>query len=106
MKELELACESFRTLLQEQLKRIENMSAEKVDFSKINAFHMDEYIGLAADAPQGFGNFLRRAIFDKVPFRTVHYLNGTIEPTEACESYTTLLNAHPTDIVFMGIYDS
>lgn len=34
MKELELACESFRVLLQEQLKRIENMSAEKVDFSK------------------------------------------------------------------------
>lgn len=34
MKELELACESFRTLLQEQIKRIENMNAEKVDFSK------------------------------------------------------------------------
>ncbi len=34
MKELELACESFRNLLQEQLSRIENMSAEKVDFSK------------------------------------------------------------------------
>ena len=34
MKELELACESFRMLLQEQLKRIENMSADKVDYSK------------------------------------------------------------------------
>lgn len=34
MKELDFACESFRTLLQEQLKRIENMSADKVDFSK------------------------------------------------------------------------
>ena len=34
MKELELACESFRTLLQEQLKRIENMSVVKVDYSK------------------------------------------------------------------------
>ena len=34
MKELELACEQFRKLLTEQLKRIENMSAEKVDFSK------------------------------------------------------------------------
>ena len=34
MKELELACESFKKLLQEQLERIESASAEKVDFTK------------------------------------------------------------------------
>jgi len=34
MKELDLACESFRTLLQEQLRRIGNMNSEKVDFAK------------------------------------------------------------------------
>ena len=33
MKELELACDSFRTLLQEQLNRIANVSSEKVDYS-------------------------------------------------------------------------
>ena len=33
MKELDLACEAFRTLLQEQLARIENMNTDKVDFS-------------------------------------------------------------------------
>ena len=33
MKELDMACEAFRTLLQEQLARIENMNTEKVDFS-------------------------------------------------------------------------
>ncbi len=33
MKELDLACESFRVLLQEQLDRIANASSEKVDFS-------------------------------------------------------------------------
>ena len=33
MKELELACESFRKLLEEQLCRIENMNSDKVDFS-------------------------------------------------------------------------
>ena len=32
--ELDMACCSFRTLLEEQLRRIENMSSEKVDFSK------------------------------------------------------------------------
>ena len=33
MKELELACESFRKLVQEQLDRIANAKSEKVDFS-------------------------------------------------------------------------
>ena len=49
---------------------------ERVDFSRIHAFHMDEYIGLAPDAPQGFGNFLRRELFSKVPFASVSYLDG------------------------------
>ena len=34
MRELDLACESFRKLLEEQLCRIENMRSEKVDFSQ------------------------------------------------------------------------
>jgi len=34
MKEVNLACESFRALLEEQLARIANMSGEKVDFTR------------------------------------------------------------------------
>ena len=36
--------------------------AEGIDWGRIHALHMDEYVGLPSDAPQGFGNFLRRAI--------------------------------------------
>src|SRR3954465_8631655 len=34
-----------------------------IDWSRVTAFHMDEYLGLASDAPQRFGLWLRRAIF-------------------------------------------
>lgn len=75
-----------------------------IDFSRINAFHMDEYIGLPGDAPQAFGNFLRRAIFEKVPFHSVSYINGNAEDIEAeCARYTALLREYPTDIVCLGI---
>ena len=79
-------------------------SAEGIDWSRVNAFHMDEYIGLSADATQGFGNFLRRAIFDKLPFRAVYYIqqNG-MSDGELCERYTRLLKEHPVDIVCLGI---
>ena len=43
-----------------------------IEWNRVNAFHMDEYIGLPEEAPQGFGNFLKRAIFDRVPFRSVN----------------------------------
>ncbi len=75
-----------------------------IDWTKINAFHMDEYIGLAKDAPQGFGNFLKNAIFGKVPFKSVNYINGGAEDISAeCERYAKLLKDHPVDIVCMGV---
>ena len=77
---------------------------KSIDFTKINAFHMDEYIGLPADAPQGFGNFLRERLFDRVPFKTVNTIDSTAADPEAeCRRYAALLQAHPCDIVCMGI---
>ena len=76
----------------------------RVDYSRVHAFHMDEYVGLAADAPQGFGNFLRDRLFGLLPFASVTYLNGNAaDPAEECAHYTTLLKEAPIDIVCMGI---
>ncbi len=77
---------------------------KSIDFSRVDAFHMDEYIGLDKDAPQGFGNFLRDRIFAKRTFHSVHYLDGQNPDSEAaCESYAAMLNEKPIDIVCMGI---
>ena len=84
---------------------LEALCAEKdIDWERVNAFHMDEYVGISADAPQGFGNFLKERIFDKLPFRTVNYMsNNLLKPEEECERYTALLLQHPVDIVCLGI---
>lgn len=73
-------------------------------WERVNAFHMDEYVGLPTEAPQGFGNFLKERIFGKLPFKSVHYLNGNAEdlPME-CMRYSALLREFPLDIVCMGI---
>lgn len=75
----------------------------RLPWERVNAFHMDEYIGLRSDAPQGFGNFLRRAIFDLVPFKSVHLINCAAEPEEESRRYAQLLAENPTDIVCLGI---
>ena len=78
--------------------------SEGIDWSRVNAFHMDEYIGLSDDAPQSSGHFLKEVLFSKVPFRSVYYMNGfKLAPSATCEKYTQLLLKNPIDIVLMGI---
>lgn len=87
-----------------QLDMISHLLKQNVEWGRINAFHMDEYVGLEKDAPQGFGNFLAKYLFDKVPFRSVNYINGQTESIEEeCERYGDLLKKYPTDIVCLGI---
>lgn len=82
----------------------ELIADKRIRWDKINAFHMDEYIGLEKDAPQGFANFLKDHIFDRVPFKSVHLINGQAEdPVAECDRYAALLNQYPVDIVCLGI---
>lgn len=76
----------------------------EIEWNRINAYHMDEYIGLDASAPQGFGNFLRDRIFGRVPFKTVNYIDcSATDPDAEADRYAALLAANPTDVVVMGI---
>jgi glucosamine-6-phosphate deaminase len=76
----------------------------RLDWSRISVFHMDEYIGLDRNAPQGFGNFLRDRLFGKKPFQGVHYIDGSAPALEAeCARYSGLLREAAIDIVCMGI---
>ncbi|OJV15648.1 MAG: glucosamine-6-phosphate deaminase [Dyadobacter sp. 50-39] len=75
-----------------------------IDWTRVNAFHMDEYIGLPVGAPQHFSYFLGGQIFNRVPFANVFILNGAPDDTEAeCQRYSGLLMQYPTDITCMGI---
>lgn len=79
------------------------VASTRIDWSRVRAFHMDEYIGISADAPQGFANFLRNALFNKVHPGQVECLNCQAEPLEEAERYSALLRQYPADIVVMGI---
>jgi glucosamine-6-phosphate deaminase len=75
-----------------------------IDWNLVNAFHMDEYVGLPENAPQRFGKFLKERIFGSLPFKAVYFLNGNAADMEAeCSRYASLLQSHPADIVCMGI---
>ncbi|MEM9672717.1 MAG: glucosamine-6-phosphate deaminase [Cyclobacteriaceae bacterium] len=77
--------------------------SKQIDWSKITAFHMDEYIGLPADAPQRFATFLKERLFDRVTLRAVHLIVGDDNPEQECQRYADLLAEKPIDIVCLGI---
>lgn len=80
------------------------LAADGIDWSRINAFHMDEYVGLPDGDARRFGNFLKEAIFGKKPFKSVNYINGNAADIDVeCQRYTDLLAAHPIDLVCLGI---
>jgi glucosamine-6-phosphate deaminase len=74
-----------------------------IDWPRVTAFHMDEYLGLPENAPQRFGLWLRRAIFDKLPFAAVHLIEPGDDPETAAALYASKLAEAPIDLVCLGI---
>jgi glucosamine-6-phosphate deaminase len=75
-----------------------------IDWTRVNAFHMDEYIGLPENDPRLFSSFLKEKIFDQLPFYSINYINGNATDLKAeCARYALLLAQYPPDIVCMGI---
>ena len=74
--------------------------AEGIDWSKVEAFHMDEYVGLPVDAEQRFGRWLGRhfraplAVFDPA---------GGADPEDEAGRYAELVSDRPIDVVLAGI---
>lgn len=83
---------------------LDTLSADPgIDWSRITAFHMDEYIGLPADAPQRFSQFLSERLFDKVKPGEVHLIDSSSSVEAECSRYGGLLREAPIDIVCLGI---
>lgn len=79
------------------------LAKEDIDWNRIHALHMDEYVGLSADAPQGFGKFLEDRIWHGLNLASKHLIGPERPAEEAIADYSELLRLHPIDIVFFGI---
>ena len=76
-----------------------------VPWPSVDAFHMDEYLGLSPDHPASFRRYLRDHLFSLVPLRSTHLIPGeeTARPLRTCLQYEDLLLSSPPDLVLAGI---
>ena len=77
---------------------------DEVDWSRVTAFHLDEYLGLPANHPASFRRYLHERLFDLLPFGDVYTLNGNAsDPALEAERYARLLEENPIDLACIGI---
>jgi len=77
---------------------------ENIPWERVNAFQLDDYIGIQADAPQRFANYLKRNIFDAIPLKNIFLINcENTDTRKEVERYTLEIKAHSADIAFIGI---
>src|SRR6185369_4448436 len=78
--------------------------APDVEWSRVIAFHLDEYLGMDDQAPQSFRRFLIDRLVNKVPISEFHGLRGDAPNGEAeTIRYAELLKEFPPDFAVLGI---
>lgn len=86
-----------------QINLVEALVQEKVDWSKVEIFHMDEYVGLPAAHPSSFHYWIATRLVDRVKPKSAHYLNGEAADLDAeILRYANLLGAGPIHLAFAG----
>ncbi|HEY6120685.1 MAG TPA: glucosamine-6-phosphate deaminase [Pyrinomonadaceae bacterium] len=82
----------------------ELVSSMNVDWSRLTAFHLDEYLGMDDRAPQSFRRFLLDRLVDKVPLGQFHGLRGEADDAVGeCRRYARLLTENPPHFAVLGI---
>ena len=75
-----------------------------VEWSRVTAFHLDEYLGLPISHPASFRGYLKARFFDQVPLREFHLIDGEAVPPEAeCARLSQLIQQASVDVAFIGI---
>ncbi len=76
----------------------------RIDWPRITAYHLDEYVGLGADHPASFRRFIREHLLDHVPVAAFHQLRGDAPDPEAeAARYAALLAQGKPQIAILGI---
>lgn len=78
-------------------------SSALIDWGRVTAFHMDEYIGLNGSSDQLFSRYLQRRLFNRVSMKKVWLLDGNADPVREAARYSELISEAPIDVICLGI---
>jgi glucosamine-6-phosphate deaminase len=78
-------------------------AAPGIDWSRVELFHLDEYVGLPATHPASFRKYLLERLINKVGITKHHLLDGERDARAVAKKVGAELAAKPVDVAFAGI---
>ena len=74
-----------------------------LDWSRVEMFHLDEYVGLSVDHPASFRKYLLERLIQKTGIHDYHLLDGERDARRTADEVGRELAARPVDVAFVGI---
>jgi glucosamine-6-phosphate deaminase len=74
-----------------------------VDWSRVEMFHLDEYVGIPSTHPASFQRYLRERLIEPTGIKHFHMLDGDKDPREVCRQVGREIQSAPIDCAFVGI---
>jgi glucosamine-6-phosphate deaminase len=78
-------------------------AAPDIDWTRVEMFHLDEYVGLPIDHPASFRNYLLERLIRKTGMTRYHLLDGEHDADHVAEQVGQEISRTPVDVAFVGI---
>jgi len=74
-----------------------------IDWTRVELFHLDEYVGLSVTHPASFRKYLLERLIQPAGIKQHHLLNGEGDGEAVCQQVGAELSKAPIDLAFVGI---
>ena len=87
-----------------QFEFLDSLAIEKIDWTRVSFFHLDEYVGLPESHPASFRRYLKERVVSRIHPQTFHFINGEAGDVYAeCRRVGDLIAQQTIDVAFVGI---
>lgn len=88
---------------QSQLTTLNELVKKDVDWSKVEMFHLDEYVNLAESHKASFRKYLKERFVKHVNLKKAHFVNTDGDILENIKKLTEEIRKSPIDVALIGI---
>lgn len=86
-----------------QFDTLKALVQQNVDWSKVEMFHLDEYVGLPESHPAGFRKYLKERFLQYVDLKKAWFVSGEGDVQQNIKELTQAIRKEPVDVALIGI---
>ncbi|WP_174734461.1 glucosamine-6-phosphate deaminase [Mesobacillus harenae] len=86
-----------------QFEFLKNLITKEIDWTKVEMFHLDEYLNLSIEHKASFRKYLKERFINHVNLKEAYLINGEQDPSVIIDELSKKLNEKPVDLALIGI---